>query len=218
MPVQQAVPLQRAPVPTPRRTQASRRTEAETALLDAAARLFAQHGVEQTSLADIGEAAGYSRGLVNHHFGTRAGLVERLARRGERRFVRAIDGIEQVAGAEAIAALAGAYLGLFTDPTDDLRAFMVMRGTALPSDAPLREVYAAGDRRFRDGIEQLVRSGQADGSVATHLDPASFAVMLVGMLRGVGTQFLIDPDGIDFAATRRHALDFVRAALAPSPA
>ena len=67
-----------------RRTQQERSSQAEKALMDAAAELFARHGVDQTSLADVGQAAGYSRGLVNHHFGTKATLVERLARHQRR--------------------------------------------------------------------------------------------------------------------------------------
>src|SRR6516164_343564 len=69
-----------------RRTQAERRSEAEQGLLDAALRLFARKGVETTTLAEIGDAAGYSRGLANHHFGSKAALVERLAERSRARF------------------------------------------------------------------------------------------------------------------------------------
>ncbi|HYZ57980.1 MAG TPA: TetR/AcrR family transcriptional regulator [Streptosporangiaceae bacterium] len=62
-------------------------------MLDAAARLFARRGVEATSMADIGEEAGYSRGLANHHFGSRVELVERLARRAQSDLVAALGEI-----------------------------------------------------------------------------------------------------------------------------
>jgi hypothetical protein len=57
---------------TPRRTQEQRRGDAEKALLDSATRLFALYGLEQTSLGEIGEKAGYSRGLANHHSAQRS--------------------------------------------------------------------------------------------------------------------------------------------------
>src|SRR5438309_10505933 len=76
---------QEAGQPT-RRAQAERRAEAEQGLLDAALRLFDKKGVEGTPLAEIGDAAGYSRGLANHHFGSKAALVERLAERSRARF------------------------------------------------------------------------------------------------------------------------------------
>jgi AcrR family transcriptional regulator len=200
----------------PRRSQADRRAEAERALLDAAMRLFAERGVEGTSLADIGEAAGYSRGLANHHFGSRAGLVERLARRGVRRFVRALEAGERpTPGPDAVLAFAEAYLALFDPPGDDVRAFFVMRGTALPHDAPLREVFAADDRRVRHDLVRLVEAGRRAGTVADDVDAEAFATMLIGMLRGVGTQCLLDPDAVDLDRIRRRTRAFVHAALAP---
>ena len=46
----------------PRRTQEERRKQAEEALMNAAIELIAEQGVQQTSFAQIGERAGYSRG------------------------------------------------------------------------------------------------------------------------------------------------------------
>ena len=50
----------------------------------AASRLFAEHGVERTTMRQIVENAGISLGTVNFHFGSKLGLVqevfERLAR------------------------------------------------------------------------------------------------------------------------------------------
>lgn len=201
---------------TERRTQAERRTEAERALLDAAMGLFARHGVEATSLADIGEEAGYSRGLVNHHFGSRAALVERLARRGQRRFVRAVEDLDDEPGPEQVAAVADTYLGLFEHPTDDLRAFFVMRGTAVPSEATLRSTYAEDDERVRRNFERLITAGQRAGSITTAVDAAAFATMLIGMLRGVGTQILIAPDAVELASVRSQVRSLVLTTLSPT--
>ena len=51
-----------------RSTQAERRSRSEEALLDAAAELIAERGVERASLAAIGARAGVSRGLAKHAF------------------------------------------------------------------------------------------------------------------------------------------------------
>jgi len=70
-----------------RRTQEQRRTEAEQKLLQSAIELIAEQGGGPTSLAQIGDRAGFSRGIVNHHFGSRvASLDERtgLTRRRPR--------------------------------------------------------------------------------------------------------------------------------------
>jgi len=65
-------------VTRPRRTQATRRKESDRRMLRAAARLFAERGVSGTSLADVGVAAGYSRGLPVERFGTKLGLIVAL--------------------------------------------------------------------------------------------------------------------------------------------
>jgi AcrR family transcriptional regulator len=57
---------------SPRRTQEERRVEAERRLLRAAAELVGEIGPARLTLANVGERAGYSRGLATHHFGPRA--------------------------------------------------------------------------------------------------------------------------------------------------
>ncbi len=62
-----------------RRSQAERREEAERAILDAATRIVAAKGLDELTLADAGEAAGYSRGLPSHYFGSKAELLSAIA-------------------------------------------------------------------------------------------------------------------------------------------
>jgi AcrR family transcriptional regulator len=201
--------------PTQRRTQRERRSHAEQSLLDAAAALFARRGVEGTSLADVGAHAGYSRGLVNHHFGSKAALVQRLAQRSQRDFAA---GLADVGGGEveALVMLVGAYLSAIGQDVLQARAFFVMWGAALPEQADLREVTAAGDAKFRAGLESVLRAGQQNDTITSEVDAPSVAATLVGMLRGIGAQFLVDPEGIDLAAARESCEQFVRKTLTPA--
>jgi AcrR family transcriptional regulator len=199
-----------------RRTQAERRSESERALLDAAVRLFAAKGIDQTSLAEIGEEAGYSRGLVNHHFGSKAALVERLAERSQRHFAASLAA--DSSGGDSVTAFADAYLTAVLTATAEMRAFFVMWGAALPSDGQLRPVFMAGDTRFRRTVEALVRVGQEDGTIATDSDPAAFAVVFVGLVRGIAAQFLVAPDDVDIKSARAECARFIRASLAPARA
>jgi len=51
-------------------------------ILDAAERLFAEHGIDATSVRDITQAADVNLGAINYHFGTKDGLlVEVFTRR-----------------------------------------------------------------------------------------------------------------------------------------
>ncbi len=202
---------------TPRRTQRERSFQAEQALLDAASTLFARRGVDQTSLADVGELAGYSRGLANHHFGSKATLVEELAKRIQGQFVDGLTAHGEVEDAvEALVELVGTYLATIERHREVARAFFVMWGAAIPADAALRPVFAADDAEFRRAVEATLRAGQADGTVDGAVDPSAGAAALVGMLRGVVAQHLVDPDAVDLSAATQACRHFVRASFAPS--
>jgi AcrR family transcriptional regulator len=201
-----------------RRTQRDRSSQAEKALMDAATRLFAERGVDQTSLADVGQAAGYSRGLVNHHFGTKAALVERLARRTQTDFVADLYDVHGD-GIDLVLALVDNYLSAVEQRGEAARAFFVMWGAATPAEAALRPVFAEDDAEFRAGVEALLRIGTRDKTVDATVDPVLGAVALVGMLRGVAAQHLIDPEAFTIAAAAEACADFVRRSFAaPKPA
>ena len=205
----------------PRRTQKERTAAAEHALLDAAESLFAQRGVEQTSLADVGQLAGYSRGLANHHFGSKAALVDALARRIQAGFVTDSDAAREIEGTDTdavdvLANLVEGYLSAIGRHPRTSGAFFVMWGAAIPTESALRTVFATDDANFRVGVEHLVRAGQANGSVDDTLDPVASAVTVAGMVRGIAAQYLIAPDDVDLPAAGRAARRFLQMSLAPS--
>src|SRR3954471_10969656 len=49
---------------------------ARARIRDAAIRLFADRGIDGTTVRDIAQAAGVSPGLLRHHFGSKEGLRE----------------------------------------------------------------------------------------------------------------------------------------------
>ncbi|HYR79679.1 MAG TPA: helix-turn-helix domain-containing protein, partial [Candidatus Dormibacteraeota bacterium] len=70
--------LQRSARPQPRRTQRERRELSHHRMLDAALTLIARQGSSRTTLSQIGEASGYTHGLVSHRFGCKSELVRTL--------------------------------------------------------------------------------------------------------------------------------------------
>jgi AcrR family transcriptional regulator len=190
-----------------------RRDEAERALLQAALRLFARKGINTSSLADIGAEAGYSRGLANHYFGSRAALIERLASLTQREFVEALG--ERSADPDAVLAIADAYLDRVAGNSAASRAFFVMWGASFAEEAPVRKIFVADDERFRRGIETLVRTGQDSGTMRSDVNPIGFAVVFVALLRGLAAQFLVSPDGVDLGAARTTCTQLVRTSLTP---
>ena len=59
---------------TLKRTQAERTAHSDALMLQSAIRLIVERGTAGTHLKDVGESAGYSRGLASYRFGNKAGL------------------------------------------------------------------------------------------------------------------------------------------------
>lgn len=87
---------------TVKATSGAQAVETEERILDIAERLFAEHGVEATSIRDITGAAKANLGAINYHFGTKQELVAAVVNRRlgplmERRLAL-LDEIERKAG------------------------------------------------------------------------------------------------------------------------
>jgi AcrR family transcriptional regulator len=207
-----------------RRSQAERRSESEESLLNAAAALIAERGVERASLASIGESAGASRGLPTHHFGSKDGLVARLAERTQDHVRTAVrEELEQrtngtpedVSALDLLRTTLDTYLEMFESPTPEERALIVMWGATFASHASIDGMREA-DRRSYDGWAELIRYGQADGSIRTDVDPTAAAVALFGLMRGVAALLLTDSDITDMRNVRATCDAWIVAAFAPS--
>jgi AcrR family transcriptional regulator len=205
-----------------RRSQAERRSRSEDALLEAAAGVVAERGVQGASLASIGGRAGVSRGLPTHHFGSKDALVAQLAERAQTRIALVIFEAQrrhaEVSGHQSVLdeILVGvdAYLELFEDPGPDERALLVMWGSTFPSNASV-EGMADAERRSYEGLSQRIASGQDDASIRMDVDPMASAVLLHGLMRGVAALFLSDSRPADMHAVRRTCHEWIASALAP---
>ncbi len=89
---------------------------AKARLRDAALRLFAERGIEATSVRDIANAAGVSGGLVRHHFGSKEALRDACDAYALAQLVRlkeqAVSG-GQAVGPEFLSATQPVLLGYF---------------------------------------------------------------------------------------------------------
>jgi len=56
----------------------SKRLEQRARIVDAARRLFAEHGFEEVTMAEVAAAAGVARATVFNHFGSKHALVEAI--------------------------------------------------------------------------------------------------------------------------------------------
>jgi TetR/AcrR family acrAB operon transcriptional repressor len=74
-------------------------------LLDAAERVFRLRGVGHTSLAEVADAAGVTRGAIYWHFKNKAELFEAMTRRAEMPMDTALDDMEALAREDPLKAI-----------------------------------------------------------------------------------------------------------------
>jgi AcrR family transcriptional regulator len=193
-----------------RRTQEQRRAETERRVLDAAIALIARTGSRSVTLAQVGEAAGYSRGIVYHQFGGRERLIEAVLDEAQRMDLPeyAGDGLEHVVG------IVEAYLRAVAQRTPSARAFLQLWMEAIAADPVVAPLFAPRDEGFRGFLSEAVRRGVADGTVRSDVDPAAAGTMLVALVRGAGIQFIAAGPRDDADALTREILRTVRAAFA----
>jgi AcrR family transcriptional regulator len=189
--------------PPERKTQEERRGEAEQRLIEAAAAMVSEAGPAKVTVANVGERAGYSRGLVSHHFGSKRALMQRLVESVTYQFREAL--FDQQQSNDALDEL-GTLIGIYFDVVSDLqpinRARLVLWADAVanPSD-DIRPAMVNADKEFREEIEKRLRQAIATSQVPPNVDAHGLATVIVAMLRGVALQSLIDDD-IDLAAAR----------------
>jgi hypothetical protein len=89
-----------------------------------------------------------------------------------------------------------------------------MWGAAFPSEASLPALIDSDRETYRH-LARLIRTGQADGSMRTDLDPDDAATVVMGLARGIAGLSLNDPPMADTPTVRRLCGDTIRALLAP---
>ena len=109
------------------RTQAERRLEAETKIVQAAFDIVARRGVDQVTLAEAGEEAGYSRALPAHYFESREALPAAVAEHAVEKYrLRLIDATRPGrTGLESVLATIAFY---FDETRGGRSAARVLRG------------------------------------------------------------------------------------------
>jgi AcrR family transcriptional regulator len=184
-----------------RRTQAQRRAESDRRLLDATAELIVERGIEGTSLAEIGRRAGYSHALVNHRFGSKDALLMRLNEAAVDLFTDAMaTAIQTRTGLEAVRIIAETYLGMVKSGSAIGRVHLVVWSEALSHASPRRRYRVVWDRYFREAVAGFLREGIHEGSIRDGIDVDATAVVIVGLLRGVALQAMLDPVGAELPA------------------
>lgn len=198
-----------------RRTHEERREEAERRLLEAAVRIIGKTGVETFTLADVGEAAGYSRGLPAHYFETKSGLLAAVVRYlVDHYFHRATFQGRQRITTDDIVAEVSSFMEVAKKNPIAAKAFMAAMAGSVTNPAlsdATQKHNANVVAKYEEGILNGIKHGEIDSGIRAH----SWAIMLVAATRGIVAQWLIYPKKVDLDLLRDDLEKAIRHCFAP---
>jgi AcrR family transcriptional regulator len=189
--------------PPARRTQATRRRDSDRRMLRAAARLFAERGVSGTSLADVGVAAGYSRGLPVERFGSKLGLITALLDSMDAWFQAHIARVlKDAKGMKAVRLRMEAHLASVDRDAISTAALYSVYTESLFVMSELQPHVAAVTGRWRDGLAANLREARRAGEIGRRVDCDAEARFVLSAMRGLVIQHLLDRSAADFARSK----------------
>jgi len=123
-------------------------------------------------------------------------------------------GRQRAPGLDAIRGSIDVYFSRTEPAWPATRALLVMMTEGFMEGSDLRENVMAYNRSALSFFEHHIRLGIEGGEIPPDTDPKTTAVMLLGTMRGVMLQWLIDPE-IDLAKVREQLLAIVDQVLQP---
>ncbi len=195
-----------------KRTQQERRAASDEQLLKGAVGLIAKRG-SNFSLAEVGRCSGFSHAMAGARFGSRAEFI-----RNVRMTIRqqSYDTWEPHASARRPIDAFDAYLDWVSHADEGGRALYVLLTEALTLESPDRADYAEHNLQLRQAFEQSIDETRI-GKHPRDVNTETIALVLVGMLRGIAIQWLLEGDAINLEQVRATARWILEKALGQTP-
>lgn len=166
-----------------RRAQTS--SESRRLLVAAAAELFAEQGFRKTTVADVADRAGISRGSIPWHFGNKDGLLEAVIEDFSMTWLH--SGPPAATPGEGI----DEVLRFVRQPAT--RLLITLLAEAVEPDSPVHDFYAELHR----GMRKWVASWTHGSPLRPGVSHEEFALVLTAAIIGVHQQWRVAPDDID---------------------
>ena len=164
-------------------------------MTEAAVSLLVERGIAGTTLASIGERAGYSRGLVTHRFGSKAGLLAHVHDSVAAEWVRHVDGfVGDAVGIEALQRVTDALYDFIVNEPEELRAMYLLRYASIDPSAEYRANVAKLNRAHIRALSRWIQEGQRRGEVDAELDAELAAALFASVVDGLLYRWLVTPD------------------------
>lgn len=179
--------------------------ETRSQIIDAAIARFSEHGVSATSLADIAQAAGVTRGAIYWHFKNKADLLNEIWAQSE-------SGMEDLEleyqtkyPGDPLSVMRAMLNYVFEATVRDQRRRSLMeiifhKCEFVGEMATLQMVQQKLNLECYEKIEEVLRGCIEQGQLPAELNTRRAAVMMRGYVSGIMENWLFMPESFDLAA------------------
>jgi len=197
--------------------------ETRNSILDAAERVFFEKGVSRTSLADIAQAAGVTRGAIYWHFSHKSDLFTEM-------FDRVLLPLDELKAAsldpnepDPLGRLMEICIVCVRDTATDQRRrrvfdILFLKCELVEEMGPVMVRYQTNMREALVKIEGGLRNAISKGQLPADLDTKLAAAMVHAFVGGSLRDMLFLPDATDFTALGERMVEGIFDALRLSPA
>lgn len=195
-----------------RRGSHAERTElSDQLMLDAATQLILDVGTGNTTLKDIGERAGYSRGLANARFGSKDALFIRLAERCREKWISELrSAAEGKTGQDVLLSRVDAMIQFAEGHPKDARVMYILWFESVGAQSDMSASLARFHARARLDIKTLVLNLSASKTAEAETRADQYALRFCGLIFGICYQWLVSPDAVDIQKTLEGLKDQIR--------
>lgn len=183
-------------------TQAERTALSDRRMYDAAIELICETGTHNTTLKDVGERAGYSRGLASNRFGSKETLFANLIHAFNARWALELERhVGDRTGLPAIFAALESVEDFLIEQSRFMKAMYILWYEAIGSHDEVRAKLAEHHRAYRRDVARWVDEGRADGTIIADADADRFSIQFCSFIFGTIYQWLVAPDSVDVRRT-----------------
>jgi AcrR family transcriptional regulator len=177
-----------------RRTQEERTALSDERMFAAAVALLVERGTLGTTLAAIGERAGYSRGLVTHRFGSKDKLFAHVHDRAVADWIaRVQQAVGASSGLAALERVVDALQGFIDEAPDEIRAMYLLRYASIDPSAEFRANVARAHKAQRRDVQRWIEGGQKAGDIGAKVDAELAAELFCSAVDGIIYRWLVNP-------------------------
>lgn len=198
-----------------RLTQAERTALSDTRMFNAAMQLISEHGANRTTLKEICETAGYSRGLATYRFGSKDNFLQELLKHFNRAWVDQLrSATERKRGLDAFLAAIDALEHFLLEYPRYMRGSYIIWYESIGARSAVRAQLARNHLHYRRDVARWLRDGIEQGSVRKNVDVENFAAFYLTFVSGTIYQWLVAPEAVDLKAMFEYFRGIARRELA----